>query len=150
MIPLANVYVDELSRYGQGIPLWCPEPPDGHLGVEIGDVGYIDEDGQFHRLFNATVEAEHPLNAGVVPQDFERLIIPPQCIAVKPNYFRAGPITSKGVRVNEMGVHGSAQVFDGVLVRYLLKVVVCTEVCLEWRMPDLITRFGVAGAKERC
>ena len=108
MIPSATVYINELCRYGHGIPLWTPEPSDGGDEVRIGDVGDIDDDGQFHRLFNVTVEAEHPINGGEVPRDFQPLNLPTPLISIKPNQFAPGPITSKGVRTNEFQVQGSA------------------------------------------
>ena len=108
MIPSATVYINELCRFGHGIPLWTPEPSGDDDEVRIGDVGYIDDDGQFHRLFNATVDSEHPVNGGAVPRDFQPLALPTPLIIIKPNHFVPGPITSKGVRTHEVQVKGSA------------------------------------------
>ena len=68
----SDIYATELSRRGHGLPLWRPEPENDQQ-IRVGDVGWVDEDGQFHRLFNVTVGADDPYNADGVPQDFEPL-----------------------------------------------------------------------------
>ena len=35
----AEIYANELSRYGHGRPMWSPDVPEG--GIELGDVGFI-------------------------------------------------------------------------------------------------------------
>ncbi|KAI0790237.1 hypothetical protein BC629DRAFT_1512516 [Irpex lacteus] len=61
----ASVFAEQLAKYKYGHALWWPEPTNGPLGheheVEIGDVGYIDEDGAFQLLFNVTYDANHEL-----------------------------------------------------------------------------------------
>lgn len=101
MIKAAQVYAQELSQYGHGLPLWTPEPADCH-GICIGDVGYIDEDGQFHRLFNVTVDASHALNAYGVPEDFEPLRFPSRLLHAKDKQLPPGAITSKTVQKHEI------------------------------------------------
>ena len=108
MILAAEVYAQQLWRFGHGAPLWSPEPAGLDPEVRVGDVGYIDDDGQFHRLFNATVDADHPINAGGVPQDFEPLGLPPELITIKPDQLEAGPITSDGVKGFKTTAHVSA------------------------------------------
>ena len=106
MVLFADIYSSQLWRYGHGMPLWSPEPVENEGEVRIGDVGHVDEDGQFHRLFNVTVSAEHPINGGATPDNFELLHWPEQLIYTQPNCLEAGPIVSEGVK--------SAQVSAGV------------------------------------
>jgi len=39
-------------------------------GVSIGDVGIITSSGEFDFLFNMFLEATHPINRGLVPENF--------------------------------------------------------------------------------
>ncbi|KIK65220.1 hypothetical protein GYMLUDRAFT_386797 [Collybiopsis luxurians FD-317 M1] len=65
----------------RGYPLWKPKPQGGNLpsiykqkGVNIGDIGILNEFGGFSYLFNACHPANHELNLGRVPDDFEQLL----------------------------------------------------------------------------
>lgn len=91
----SEVYAKELSSRKHGIPLWYPEPADQYE-VRVGDVGHLDEDGQFHRLFNVTVGPDHPYNADGVPQDFEPLQFNRRLFASHDNILPPQPITSNG------------------------------------------------------
>jgi hypothetical protein len=71
-----DIFRDQLAtKYSaNGHALWEPRPRKGHGRVEIGDVGFIRE-GQFHRLFNALLSADHPSHKKLgVPEDHEHLI----------------------------------------------------------------------------
>ncbi|KIK60187.1 hypothetical protein GYMLUDRAFT_614472 [Collybiopsis luxurians FD-317 M1] len=75
----SEVYARLLLPRKKGYPLWQPKP-DEHLpeeyrrvGVRIGDVGILNDSGGFDYLFNACLPADHPVNAGRVPLDFEQL-----------------------------------------------------------------------------
>jgi hypothetical protein len=58
---------------GYGHALWEPSPGVLYPPVEIGDVGFIRE-GQFHRLFNALLPADHPSHQNFgVPEYYEPL-----------------------------------------------------------------------------
>ena len=109
----ADVYAQELSSYNHGLPLWSPEPADAYE-VRVGDVGYIDEDGQFHRLFNVTVDDSHPYNLDpetgepCVPTDFHPLQFNSRLFSIKPKQFPPGPLPSRSVKSHEIG--GSASV----------------------------------------
>lgn len=46
-----DIYAEELSSKGHGIPLWSPEPHQDRE-VQIGDVGLI-QSGEFQSIFNA-------------------------------------------------------------------------------------------------
>ncbi|KAI1790665.1 WD40 repeat-like protein [Ganoderma leucocontextum] len=55
-----NIYAKQLFTMRHGYPLWHPEiERDRGLEVKVGDVGYLHE-GAFIRIFNATLEADHP------------------------------------------------------------------------------------------
>ncbi|KIK62477.1 hypothetical protein GYMLUDRAFT_164878 [Collybiopsis luxurians FD-317 M1] len=76
----SEVYARSMLPQKKGYPLWEPKP-DEHLpeeyrrvGVRIGDVGFLNESGGFDYLFNVCLPAEHPVNAGRVPPDFEQLL----------------------------------------------------------------------------
>ncbi len=109
----ADVYAQELGNYNHGLPLWSPEPADG-FEIRVGDVGHIDEDGQFHRLFNVTVDASHPYNIDPddgeprVPTDFYPLRFNSRLFSVKPKQISAGPLPSKSVKSHEIGGSASA------------------------------------------
>lgn len=97
----ATVYAQELSAYGYGHPLWCPEPTrglDGCIrGIHLGDVGYIDEDGGFRRLFNVTVGANHELNTGGVPEGFTPVEYNESLRSVRDNFLHPRPFCSETV-----------------------------------------------------
>lgn len=97
----ATVYAEELFTYGYGHPLWCPEPSKGLDGstrdVQLGDVGYVDEDGGFRRLFNVTVDAGHKLNAGGVPKGFSPVDLNESLISVRNKFLHPLPICSESV-----------------------------------------------------
>jgi hypothetical protein len=77
MIPVSELYAKCLLRQGHGYPLWIPEPndclPDDYreLGTRIGDVGLVTSDGAFDYLFNVCRPADHAINHGRTPDDFE-------------------------------------------------------------------------------
>jgi hypothetical protein len=55
-----ETYANALITKGHGHPLWEPDP-GSDPGVELGDVGFIDEGG-FIRLFNASAGSDDPRN----------------------------------------------------------------------------------------
>ncbi len=64
---------------GYGYPLWLPEPSDDlppdyiRGGTQIGDLGYLDEDGGFVYLFNVGKAINDPVNVGRTPPGFDPL-----------------------------------------------------------------------------
>ncbi|KIK58844.1 hypothetical protein GYMLUDRAFT_691122 [Collybiopsis luxurians FD-317 M1] len=72
-----RVYVQELLFLRKGYPLWHPKPaenmPEAYRkeGVRIGDVGLLNESGEFYFLFNACLPADDPVNSGRVPEGFK-------------------------------------------------------------------------------
>lgn len=112
MPPSATIYAEELHHYGHGHPLWSPEPTrnlDGReRDVQLGDVGHIDEDGCFWRLFNITVDSDHEWNGGRVPVGFVPLKIPQHLKTFKEDYLNPGALSSKSMRARAGGASLSA------------------------------------------
>lgn len=106
MANASDVLAQELDHYCLGRALWSPEPLHGD--IYIGDVGYIDEDGAFHRLFNVTVDQDHPVNGGGVPSNFKPLRFDQRLLTVRPSYFPAQSFVSRSVKSHSIG--GSANV----------------------------------------
>lgn len=65
-----DVYRECLRPLGHGYPLYEPNPAGEYDRVRIGDVGYVDNHGKFHRAFNTFVSADHAINCEGVPEDF--------------------------------------------------------------------------------
>ncbi|KAJ7463656.1 hypothetical protein FB451DRAFT_1094774, partial [Mycena latifolia] len=69
-------YCSQLLRRGRGFPLSIPVPqPDlpreyQRQGVAIGDVGRVTPEGIFDFFFNIYLDADDPINAENVPEDF--------------------------------------------------------------------------------
>ena len=107
-----DIYQLELDKYKYGLPLWIPEPAiqDGDE-IRIGDVGYVDEHGQFHRFFNVTVDADHPLNEAGLPDNFEILTFKHLLLNMNDNFIQPGPLCSKGMESHEVG--GNLSVYVG-------------------------------------
>lgn len=107
----ARVYAEELYRLGYGHPLWSPEPTNGLdrcvREIHLGDVGFIDEDGGFKRLFNVTVDATHELNAGGVPEGFEPVKLNESLITIRDRPFDPLPLCSESVECHVVEGHGS-------------------------------------------
>lgn len=96
-----QVYVLALLSQGRGYPLWKPKSDSPHLpeeyrrrGVHIGDVGYLNDFGGFEFVFNVCYPADHPINAGGVPPDFEVLEIEPTRISESQHEYKAGSIVA--------------------------------------------------------
>ena len=73
-----DIFRDQLAlKYpAYGHALWEPSPGRLYAAVEVGDVGFIRE-GQFRRLFNALLPADHPSHANFgVPESYEPLTTP--------------------------------------------------------------------------
>ena len=100
MAAAAKIYAQHLEPYRYGMPLWIPEPAKD-LQVRIGDVGVVDEQGQFQRFFNVTVESDHPYNSRGVPVDFERLVFHKDIIST--SVVRDGIFPSSSVRYRKIG-----------------------------------------------
>lgn len=103
-----DVYAEQLVQRGRGFPLWHPEPMDAG-GVLIGDVGFLYE-GQFHRVFNATLPADDPINSGGVPDGYEPFELKENLFQRREAAIPQGVQCSRGVT----STHASAQL--GVLV----------------------------------
>ena len=103
----ARIYAEELYSSSHGIPLWSPHSSDGE--VCIGDVGYVDDEGSFCRLFNVTVDRDHPRNKLGVPDDFQVLTFGDHLLKVKRSHLLPGSVlTSGGVSTKEGSLSVSA------------------------------------------
>jgi hypothetical protein len=98
-----DVYAKHLQHAVYGYPLRMPEPmstlPQNYQdgGLEIGDVGVVDNNGQFDVLFNICKHSDNPLHdLRGVPENFQ----PVQQGKVKfsGNARTAGPIHSHGIK----------------------------------------------------
>lgn len=112
----SDTYVQQLEHHGYGIPLWYPMPPLDGEGVQpaeacMGDVGFVDDDGVFHRFFNAMVDADHSLNQGEVPDGFRPLCLNKRLISTEPHFLDAVPITSKSIKSRDIGANAGVYVF---------------------------------------
>jgi hypothetical protein len=102
-----NIFRKELASQFPtfGHALWDPSPGGLYPPVEIGDVGFIRE-GQFHRLFNALLPADHPSHQNFgVPEYHEPLQLNMQqhidTRILTPQNFSSGEVT---VRPGGQGV----------------------------------------------
>ena len=97
-----DIYRDELALAypGFGTALWNPSPGI-YPPVEVGDVGFIRR-GNFHRLFTALENKDHPSNSYCKPH-YEPLLTNPGEIQ---HGLHAGPSTfeSKGVSETSGGI----------------------------------------------
>ncbi|KAK0209500.1 hypothetical protein IW262DRAFT_1236450, partial [Armillaria fumosa] len=76
------IYIPLMLGLGHGFPLWFPDM-DTNLpaayrvaGTQIGDLGYITDDGGFAYLFNVFASANDAINEGRVPPSFQPLVVP--------------------------------------------------------------------------
>lgn len=111
----ADTYIQQLDHHGYGIALWYPMPPLDGEGTRpeearVGDVGFVDDDGAFHRLFNTMVEADDALNQGEVPDDFQPLRLNKRLVATNPDAFEAIPIVSRSIKSRDIGAKAGAYV----------------------------------------
>lgn len=69
-----DVYHAELRKLGHGLPIYEPDPAGQYDKVRVGDVGYVDRFGFFHRIFNAFLPQDDTINLQYgTPNDFEPL-----------------------------------------------------------------------------
>lgn len=74
-----------------GMPLYVPQPLTRHApsyqrqGVSIGDVGVFTQFGEFDRLFNICLPANHSMNPQELPDGFYPLDLNPGDVS-GPNY----------------------------------------------------------------
>ncbi|KIK57597.1 hypothetical protein GYMLUDRAFT_75530 [Collybiopsis luxurians FD-317 M1] len=100
-----KTYAQLLLPRGNGYPMWRPEPSEtlpehAKLGVDVGDVGLITEDGGFDFLFNIFLPADHPINTPRgVPEGFIPLPKQPyQILHNSAHHSSREPISSNGAR----------------------------------------------------
>lgn len=97
----STTYAEQLDFFRHGHALWFPE-----YEANIGDVGYIDEDGAFRRLFNVTFDAAHRLNRRGVPEGFVPLSFDhEEQTDIKPSFLKPGPLHSRSVTSRQVEAH---------------------------------------------
>jgi hypothetical protein len=108
-----DTYRQELGKAypGFGYALWEPSPGEQNRPVEVGDVGFIRE-GQFHRLFNALLPADHESHQRFgVPENYE-----PLCPAVTDHINRRiltpNTFHTRGVTVISGGLEVLAETYS--------------------------------------
>ncbi|EED78985.1 predicted protein [Postia placenta Mad-698-R] len=104
------VYFEQLSKLKYGYPLWDPEPQNGSVELQIGDVGIVFH-GVFSRIFNAMRPEGDPLNVDGVPEGYLPLDLgrnPPKMERL--NDLPPGPLCSHTIT----HIHASAEVSAGV------------------------------------
>ncbi|KAJ7433104.1 hypothetical protein FB451DRAFT_1155377, partial [Mycena latifolia] len=111
MRPAHQVYSHQLRELSHGYALWCPEPCL-YDEVKVGDVGYL-RDGAFHRLFNATLPADHPDQTLGVPPLFQPLILPVGSMWRNDKFFDPSNLRSSSVSEHRYGVSAGGVVLPG-------------------------------------
>ncbi|KAJ7779170.1 hypothetical protein B0H16DRAFT_1711520 [Mycena metata] len=111
-MPAAHqVYSSQLSQLHQGYALWGPEPCH-YKEVTPGDVGYL-KDGSFHRLFNATLSADHEDQTLGVPPCFQPLELPPAWLYRNDKFFNPGNLRSSSVTECRYGIDVNGTILPG-------------------------------------
>ncbi len=110
-----GTYVPMLIPRGHGYPLWVPRPhvdsPIMNRGIEIGDLGYLADDGSFVFLFNVCHDAEDEVNREGVPPGFVPLCIPDNGTLTDPErYTKNSAILSYGMKQKSISLDISAAV----------------------------------------
>jgi hypothetical protein len=101
-----DVYYRQLLLAGRGSPMWIPGPnmmlPKEYRrnGIGIGDVGIVYRSEGFSFLFNVFLPADHPVNEGRVPDEFEPLDFGPveRDLEKKKVYGRGHHLASSSLR----------------------------------------------------
>lgn len=99
-----TIYERHFLQRKHGFPLWIPHPnirlPKSYVdkGVSVGDVGIITQYGAFDYLFNICLPAEHPSNAGPLPEGFVPLLTQQKDISEFLEYTPGSYISSASVQ----------------------------------------------------
>ncbi|KAI0092686.1 hypothetical protein BDY19DRAFT_925585 [Irpex rosettiformis] len=103
----AKILAEQLQHYRDGDALWDPMPPDGEE-LRIGDVGMIDQEGAFVRLFNTIESAKRGVNRDGVPDGFEPLVVGPKLYGLMKPHRSPGPLTSSSIKAKNVTLHAEA------------------------------------------
>ncbi|OCH88744.1 hypothetical protein OBBRIDRAFT_64617 [Obba rivulosa] len=92
-----NIYAEQLSPLGHGLPLWHPSPT-GCADIHLYDVGRLDEHG-FTRIFNPTFPVDHELNRyHGVPQGHRLLVVDDRLRQMRPQATGSKVLLSRSLR----------------------------------------------------
>ncbi|KAK7693524.1 hypothetical protein QCA50_003093 [Cerrena zonata] len=123
-----DVYAKELMPKGWGYPLWQPELAAKNGGVQIGDVGIIDEGG-FEPFFNVHTQCYNPEN-NALPPNFKTLQKPsPRLTRTNESLLSQGLHSSESVKTLEI-MGGGEVVGSGVEARVRVKCTSFYGACL--------------------
>lgn len=98
------IYERQLLQKKHGFPLWIPQPntelPESYqqTGASIGDVGLITSYGAFDYLFNICLDANHPSNPEVLPENFSPLSLSSADVRKYPEHSRGSYLASISVK----------------------------------------------------
>lgn len=99
-----QVYFDQLYKLKHGSPMYVPERL-----VRVGDVGFIRE-GIFHRLFNALLPADHPIQVTGVPRGYTPLVLGKHLQVYLPNFKWPSLMYSSSVNMIRVSAQTSSYV----------------------------------------
>lgn len=111
-LQVPSIYPSLMLRRGHGYPLWLPEPisnlpPDCvRHGTQIGDLGYLADNGGFNYLFNVFKDAEDPVNLNwhSVPHGFVPLKVDPTIREELEFHDKNSVATMSGVERRSAGI----------------------------------------------
>ncbi|PBK59484.1 hypothetical protein ARMSODRAFT_850753, partial [Armillaria solidipes] len=100
---------------GHRYPLWLLDPLSNlppaylHYGIQVGDLGYLADDGGFVYLFNVCKDAEDPINLNRVPPNFAPLTSEPSILQRLEMHDKNSTITTSAVEQKSIGFDVSAE-----------------------------------------
>ncbi|KAF9039418.1 hypothetical protein BDZ89DRAFT_1060862 [Hymenopellis radicata] len=111
------IYRGCMLRQGNGVPFFLPGPSRSspwsfrRKGLSIGDLVILTEEGSYNFLFNVHAPADHELNAGNVPTNFEPLKIPNRAtVAANDEHATSFNMEASAETPLVVGVGGSASI----------------------------------------
>jgi hypothetical protein len=100
-----EIYARTMMALGHGYAPFVPEPTDDpeapneaytKVGLEIGDVILLNDDGGYDYVFNCTLSINHPKNVRGAPDGY-------QPFTLVPGNRRSAPFFSAGARLRTSG-----------------------------------------------
>ena len=109
-----DVYARLLLPHRHGYPLWLPEPNQSlpplvyEQGIQLGDVGLINDYGDFTTLFNIFFPKDHSVNmVHGVPESFQPLEFRQSQLFTTDYHKGKVPIYSKHTKEVRFGADGT-------------------------------------------
>lgn len=107
-LPPWNIYAKTMFHLHEGYPIWAPEPESKDQLLEIGSVIFQTPLGNYRQLFNASKEANDPVNKDGAPDGHE-VFQPTQSIvsgprtSIQQNVYHSNHIRSRSTKVEASG-----------------------------------------------